>query len=369
MTIKAKTKEIVDTIFYSFFSLIAQVYKIMSITSLFLKLNYINEFLNLDKIKEFFDNAVSFVKQYKSILLYTLLTFGAISAIRKISSHKKHTFSLLRSILKLFELVVIASLLLIANLTGVPSLALLIAYFTLDLITYPLRYAHSLHKKQLVQQYDKIINDEEKIEKLKEYLNKGHSAYALHKLFSDKALITTAISQSDRFDKDKKASLINQLTSKDTPNARETYIQKKDAGLFKKIRKFTTSAIIFALEVAVLFTTGNPAIACFIAAIVVSMAGKIWDCIVSNPLTSAWKAIEKLFKLARDIWSSKKPEIIQTNSPSPMESSDLVAQASQSQENEGLPPQPQTSDYSNEKQLGCIPDGWYKKWISYLYPR
>lgn len=367
MTIKAKAKEIFDTVFYSFFSLVAQVYKIMSITALFLKLNYINEFLKLDKIKEFFDTVVSFVKQYKSILLYTLLTFGAISTIRKIISHKKYTFSLLRSILKLFELTVIASLLVVANLTGVPAIALLIAYFALDLVTYPLRYAHSLHKKQLVEKYEKK-DDMEKTAFLIELVNKGHSAYALHKLFSDRHLIINAINSASKLNLERKKSLIKQLPSEDVENARAVYIQKKEASLFKKIRKFVTSAIIFALEVAVLFTTGNPAIACFTAALVVSIAGKIWDFIESNPFTSAWKAIEKLFKLARDSWSSKKPEITQTNSPT--ESSDLVAKASQSQENDALPPQPHTSDYSNEKELGyCIPDGWYKKWISYFYPR
>lgn len=367
MTIGTKAKEIIKDIFNSFFSLLAQVYKLMSITALFLKLNYINEILKLDKIKEFIDDVISFVKQYKSILLYTLLTFGAISTIRKISSHKKYTFSLLRSILKLFELTVIASLLVVANLTGVPTLALLIAYFALDLVTYPLRYAHSLHKKQLVEKYEKK-NDIEKTTFLIDLVNKGHSAYALHKLFSDRQLIINAINSASKLSQEEKQSLIKQLPSEDVKNARAIYIQKKEASLFKKIRKFVASAIIFALEVAVLFTTGNPAIACFTAALAVSIAGKIWDFVESNPFTSAWKAIVKLFKLARDSWSSKKPEITKTDSPT--ESSDLVARANQSQENEVTPTQQHTSDHSNEKEADyCIPDGWYKKWISYFYPR
>lgn len=298
--VNPRLRKLISELYNLITSFMAQVYKIISVVLSILKFSI---------IKNTFESIATALNQHKYQLLHALLFIGAVNSAGKLISHKKYTFSLPRSILKLLAAVTTISLLITASLTSIPTLNLLIANFAIELITYTLRFTHTLYKKSLVEKYSAMRENSDKTTFLDSQIRQGHSAYALHKLFGDATLIRERIRNTTYLTEENKKCLISQLPTIDTPNTREAYIKMKNDRLYKKTRKFTIAAILFALELAVLFTTGGYAAGYSIAVLVVSMTGKVWDCVVSNPFTSVWNQIKKLSNLVSSCWNQRKINI------------------------------------------------------------
>lgn len=298
--VNPRLRKLISELYNLITSFMAQLYKIISVVLSILKFGI---------IKNTFESIATALNQHKYQLLHALLFIGAVNSAGKLISHKKYTFSLPRSILKLLAAATTISLLITASLTSIPTLNLLIANFAIELITYTLRFTHTLYKKSLVEKYSAMQVNSDKITFLDSQIRQGHSAYALHKLFGDATLIGERIRNAAYLTEENKECLISQLPTIDTPNTREAYIKIKNDRLYKKTRKFTIAAILFALELAVLFTTGSYAAGYSIAVLVVGMTGKVWDCVVSNPFTSVWNQLKKLSNLVSSCWNQKKINI------------------------------------------------------------